>query len=363
MVMTEAVAQGAASAAHSRFSLCFGLRLIWLQHRGAVLSIAISALLIDLCALLLGYRVHQYYSQWMTHGCGALDHSASMSCAKFFASISADANKLTFIDVAFRFWPVAIGIFVGAPLLAREYESGSFRFAWTQEIGARKWLLAQVTGVAAVVTIGALCLGLISQWFASPFNAIGLASPWQSGEFDISTAVYLSWSLFALSLGVGLSHLLRRQLSAMAITGVSLVGLLGSTFWKVDYWVRRLLPMQVELRTMKNFSFQTLATQGTFAPTGEGLPRGSLDNVRLACSLEWTSDSRDAQQELTLRYSELRTSGLSLGDWFKSHGVYYFVNFQPGDRYMLFVIATATMLLIASLVILLATVRNLSNYW
>ena len=35
--------------------------------------------------------------------------------------------------------PVLLGAFVGAPLLARELETGTFRFAWTQGAGRTRW--------------------------------------------------------------------------------------------------------------------------------------------------------------------------------------------------------------------------------
>src|SRR5262249_28337251 len=35
--------------------------------------------------------------------------------------------------------PVLLGAFTGAPLLSRELESGTFRFAWTQGAGRTRW--------------------------------------------------------------------------------------------------------------------------------------------------------------------------------------------------------------------------------
>jgi len=34
-------------------------------------------------------------------------------------------------------------LFIGAPLLAREFEHGTFRLAWTQGISRRRWLLSK----------------------------------------------------------------------------------------------------------------------------------------------------------------------------------------------------------------------------
>ena len=40
--------------------------------------------------------------------------------------------------------PALIGAFVGAPVLARELESGTSRFAWTQGFGRWRWTLAKL---------------------------------------------------------------------------------------------------------------------------------------------------------------------------------------------------------------------------
>jgi hypothetical protein len=51
------------------------------------------------------------------------------------------------------FAPVLLGVFWGAPLVAREYEAGTHTLAWGQELSARQWLRGKVAvlGVAAVL--------------------------------------------------------------------------------------------------------------------------------------------------------------------------------------------------------------------
>ena len=59
--------------------------------------------------------------------------------------------------------PAVIGIFWGAPLIAREFETGTFRLAWTQSITRTRWLAAKiaVVGTASVAASGLLSLSLI----------------------------------------------------------------------------------------------------------------------------------------------------------------------------------------------------------
>lgn len=40
--------------------------------------------------------------------------------------------------------PALLGMFWGAPLVAREFESGTYRLAWTQSVTRRRWLSVRV---------------------------------------------------------------------------------------------------------------------------------------------------------------------------------------------------------------------------
>jgi hypothetical protein len=112
--------------------------------------------------------------------------------------------------------PALAGVFVGAPLLARELEHGTLRFAWTQGVTRRRWLLSK-TALLAVATIaaGALASALV-MWWRSPFDTLeGRMSP--SG-FDIEGLVVPSYALFALAAGVLAGLLFRRTVAAMTAT-------------------------------------------------------------------------------------------------------------------------------------------------
>lgn len=118
--------------------------------------------------------------------------------------------------------PALIGIFWGAPLVARELESGSFRLLWTQSISRTRWLTVKLVliGVAAMIT--AELLTLVVTWWCAPIDAVGgigmgayRFSPLQFGARGI---VPLGYAAFAVSLGVAVGLVVRRTLPAMAVT-------------------------------------------------------------------------------------------------------------------------------------------------
>ncbi len=142
--------------------------------------------------------------------------------------------------------PAVIGMFWGAPLVARELESGTFRLAWTQGRSRMRWLGAKlaVVGLAALVTEGLISLALT--WWWSP---VGRAnpnrfSPVLFGTFGVAPVGYTA---FALALGVTAGVVLRRTLPAMAATLAVFVGVrLAVTYWVRPYFaaaVRAVLPV------------------------------------------------------------------------------------------------------------------------
>jgi ABC-type transport system involved in multi-copper enzyme maturation permease subunit len=129
--------------------------------------------------------------------------------------------------------PVVIGLFWGAPLIARELESGSYRLAWNQTVTRERWLAVKlgVLGLASMAVAG--LLSLILGWWASPIDhaaAIQGAGGFQSRFFplDFGTRgiVPIGYAAFAFALGVLIGLLIKRTIPAMAVTLAVLAGVL-----------------------------------------------------------------------------------------------------------------------------------------
>jgi hypothetical protein len=114
--------------------------------------------------------------------------------------------------------PALIGMFWGAPLAAREFETGTFRLAWTQGITRTRWLAAKlaIAGVAAIAA-GEL-FALMVHWWASPIHKANPGyTEFTSGSFHTGIAP-AGYAAFAFALGVTAGLLIRRTLPAMAVT-------------------------------------------------------------------------------------------------------------------------------------------------
>jgi ABC-type transport system involved in multi-copper enzyme maturation permease subunit len=112
-------------------------------------------------------------------------------------------------------FPALLGAFWGAPLVAREYENGTFRLSWTQSETRVRWLAAKlaVAGAGTAVTMGLFTL--MATWWSSSWDKVN-GDPFST--FDVRNITPVGYALFAFALGVALGVLLRRTLPAMAAT-------------------------------------------------------------------------------------------------------------------------------------------------
>jgi ABC-type transport system involved in multi-copper enzyme maturation permease subunit len=118
--------------------------------------------------------------------------------------------------------PALIGIFWGAPLIARELETGTYRLAWTQSVTRSRWLAVKL-GLAGLVSIavGGLLSLMVTGWF-SPIDNVNM-NRFTPGVFDERGIVAIGYAAFAFALGVTAGLLIRRVLPAMAGTLVVFV--------------------------------------------------------------------------------------------------------------------------------------------
>jgi hypothetical protein len=86
--------------------------------------------------------------------------------------------------------PVLIGVFVSGSVLARELETGTFRFAWTQGCGRMRWVIAKLALLAVVVTVAVEAFSLLFSWYFQPWL---LGNPGNRSAWRAAGATRASW--------------------------------------------------------------------------------------------------------------------------------------------------------------------------
>jgi hypothetical protein len=118
--------------------------------------------------------------------------------------------------------PALIGIFWGAPLIARELETGTYRLGWTQSVTRRRWLAVKMGLIGLVSVVVAGLLSLIVTWWSSPIDTAN-ANRFGVAMFSLRDITPIGYAAFAFALGVTAGVIIRRTVPAMASTLVIFV--------------------------------------------------------------------------------------------------------------------------------------------
>ena len=191
----------------------------WRQHRFALAGVAALLGAVAVCLWIVGTSLHHAYA-----AASACHPASSAACQGLVGALEGMDNFLSngFILQAL---PAAIGAFVGAPVLARELETGTFRYAWTQGFGRWRWAVAKLVLLAIAVTVAAGAFGALLSWYYQPYfapvtQALGLyqMSPFFPGLFSLRGVGFPAWTLAAFAIGALAGMLIRRVVPAIVAT-------------------------------------------------------------------------------------------------------------------------------------------------
>jgi len=321
------------------------IRLSMLQLRVQAITAAVALIAFAVLLAATGPHLASLYAASGLRGCQHA--SCGQRANSFLQQVNSTAPyaalyPLSIILIALT--PAVTGLFWGAPLLARELETGTFALAWSQSVTRARWLAVKLTvgGLAAMAVTGAL--SLLFAWWAAPLGrAAGLGGSANSlamNQFNLLAFVThditpLGYAAFAFTLGVTAGALIRRTVPAMAVT----LAIFAALQIAMPLWIRpNLFPashttVAITSGTTLNlfrtdsphtFTF-TLATDGlagqpgawirSSGAVGAGHPVSTV--VPSACSPAASSGG----------------PGPALANCLTSRGIRIAVTYQPASRY------------------------------
>src|SRR5580692_9803662 len=180
----------------------------WRQHRSTLAGVA--GLLGALAAYLLftGLPMHHAYA-----ALAACHPAGSMACSNPIVDFdNAHWPMVEAMAVLLQVVPALIGAFSVAPVLARELETGTFRYAWTQGFGRARWTLAKIAPLAVAVTVAAAAFSVVFSWYYQPIIGAGGGNspPLAPTIFDLRGVALPAWTLAAFAIGALAGILIRR---------------------------------------------------------------------------------------------------------------------------------------------------------
>ena len=202
-------------------------RLAWVtyrQHRPALIGAAVFLGVISVYLLITGLQANHAYAA--VANCRPLGSETCRQLKDAFdreywgggGGGAVEAGGAQTISSLMLVVPVVLGAFLGAPVLAREFETGTFRFAWTQGCGRVRWAASKLLLLAVVVTGVTWAFTELFSYYYHPFLVDGQVSRLLPLAFGLLGVAFAAWTLAAFALATFFGALIRRTVPAMAAT-------------------------------------------------------------------------------------------------------------------------------------------------
>jgi len=196
--------------------------LVWRQHRQQALAAVVALLAVALFLVPTGRQMRAAFDDLGLGTCLRATPqtelvTADTGCLPLSEEFSGRFQSLGLVSLLLLFLPALVGLFWGAPLVARELEHGTHRLVWTQGATRLRWATVKLGLVGGGVALVAAAYTLLVGWWIAPLNdATGYRFTWLF--FDQQGPVLVGYALFALALGVLTGTLTGKVLPAMAVT-------------------------------------------------------------------------------------------------------------------------------------------------
>lgn len=298
--------------------------LTWRQHRAQAYAGLVLIALTALVFLSYGASMRGVYTQdgigaCLVHGTAGDQCQSVMS--DFMQRFDGIANHLL---TWFTPVPGLIGAIVGASLLGREYEHGTWRLAWAQAVPRTRWLTIRILLVSGGIVVTTASLSAVFGWFRSPVDQVsGRFSP---GAFDLEGLSLTGYTLFAFAAGVLAGLLFRRIVPAIVAALVAFM----AVRLPVEFWLRPRYetPVTRLVAPTANFVMGPMAV-----PTRSGPPDWVLGRTLIGRNGHALGG---AVQERVLQHAASFTSPGAGDSYLRGLGLHVGVLVQPENRFWTF---------------------------
>jgi len=186
----------------------------WRQHRQQLLAGAITLGVFAVFLLLTGLGMaHTFASSGLTQ---CLSTNAN-NCGELADAFTRLYDRYQILIPLFLLLPVLVGMFWGAPMVAREIERGTHRLAWTQGVSRRRWIVTKVGLVSLGAVVASAAFVALVTWWSRPL-VTATQDRFSPGIFDLRAIVPIAYTVFAMLLGVAIGSIITKPLPAIGIT-------------------------------------------------------------------------------------------------------------------------------------------------
>jgi ABC-type transport system involved in multi-copper enzyme maturation permease subunit len=234
----------------------------WRQLRTQALVIFGGLAVLAVATIITGLQIRN-----VANGCAAPNDCTML--------VGIETSNFVWMELLLRgatlILPAITGMFLGAPLIAREVETGTYRMVWTQSVSRTRWLAVKVLIVGAASVLASGLISWMTTWWFGPDDSLQM-DKFVDATFGIRDVAPIGYAAFAFAVGLTAGLLFRRVLPAMATTLVVFVA------------VRMVVQMLVRPRFVTPLLHTGAFTPGPNGPVKAGgvIPDGSwISNAQI----------------------------------------------------------------------------------
>jgi hypothetical protein len=298
--------------------------MIWLtvrQYRMQIASMLAIAVMLAIGMAFAADYVVRVRAELGVDTCVPLPNS-NVNCFQLDNEWRQRTGSLNYLFYSLYVLPGLIASYVGGPLFAVEFERGTHRFAWTQNISRVRWAALKLGVVLLATLVAAIVLAPFGAG-QKVFSGRNVVSPFET--FELQGLALVSYFVFGIAAGAFFGAWSRRILGGM------LLGLL--VFGVVRAGVHNLRPGYQDPATAP-YPYTTGALQPSF-----DLPPDAWIIGDTAIDLEGRPVAKERLNSLLREYfASPRQLGPSSNDgtFLRENGVIRLLAYQPADRFWTF---------------------------
>jgi hypothetical protein len=295
--------------------------VVWRRYRFALAGTGVILTLLAADLVITGVRARSAYA-----AVTACTPNNSAPCRFGFENFHGTYAQIGLVGVILVFLPGLIGAFAGAPILARELETGTYRFTWTQGVGRMRWAIAVLVpgavGVAAI--IGAF--GMLVSWQQQPLLDSGIIQRMHSTNFSVTGIACAGWGLLGFGIGVLAGLLWRRVLPGLVTAFAAWFGLAFLT-------ANVLRPNYLTALTTTSLSLadNDLPVSQWFTKGGVRVSDGQINSALQAVGVQMDSTAGPVQAA-----PSSGGGGVDPVQYLIQHGYLQVTSYQPDSRFWTF---------------------------
>jgi hypothetical protein len=185
----------------------------WRQHRAQAVACLVLFGALAILAIVFGLQMRAAFGADGLSGCLASSGGAGCPAVitSFVDRFGHGVSSIT--NVPLLAIPGLLGVVVGAPLLGRELERGTWRLAWSQTVPRTRWLVTKLALVTGGLVVFGAAVTAVMAWSHEPLYRV--TSRLQALPLNGDGLTFTASLLCAFGLAVLAGLLLRNTIAAI----------------------------------------------------------------------------------------------------------------------------------------------------